>query len=114
MFLPGSSSVRLYFASREWSIKYGSNTSLAWARPIHRYLSMAGVKTLVIAFDDYRYSPIDRLELPLTAEVITRYKNEVFGKEPLEQHLNFRRLTLPKEVLGDSFKTFMDTGSKQQ
>jgi len=51
---------------------------------------------------------IDRLELPLDAEVITRYKNEVFDKEPFEQHLNFRRLTLSKEVLGDSFKTFMD------
>jgi len=67
---------------------------------------MAGVKTLVIAFDDYRYSPIDSLELPLNAEVITRYKNEVFNKEPFEQHLNFRRLTLSKEVLGNSFKTF--------
>ena len=49
---------------------------------------------------------IDRLELPLDAEVITRYKNEVFDKEPFEQHLNFRRLTLSKEVLGNSFKTF--------
>jgi len=55
---------------------------------------------------------IDSLELPMKAEVITRYENEVFNKKPYEQHLNFRRLTLSKEVLGNSFKTFMDGDRK--
>jgi hypothetical protein len=51
---------------------------------------------------------VEILQLPLEAEVITRYTDEVFDEKPFEQHLNLRRLTLSKEVLGNKFKAFMD------
>ena len=60
----------------------------------------------VMAMNHIDRLELDRLELPLKVEVITRYKNEVFNKEPFEQHLNFRRLTLSKAVLGERFKMF--------
>jgi hypothetical protein len=59
-------------------------------------------------FDLTAQRHIDILQLPLEEEVIRRYKDEVFDDKPFQQHLNVRKLTLPKDVLAYNFRTFMD------
>jgi hypothetical protein len=60
------------------------------------------------AFDATALRHIEILQLRMEAEVVTRYKGEVFDDLPFQQHLNVRCLTLSKEVLGRKFTQLWD------
>ncbi|KAJ1464841.1 hypothetical protein T484DRAFT_1867499 [Baffinella frigidus] len=62
-------------------------------------------------FDADAQRHVDILQLPPEEEVIRRYKDEVFDDKPFQQHLNVRRLTLSKEVLG-RICTFLWNGDR--